>query len=433
MYHGVIKMTNKFNHQIKITSIILSTTLLVSCTITNTDSNTNTSESTNIGTTESSSTIEDTYNSTQLTFEEFFDNYIAVEFYNKNTAAIMTNDSTNEKNIEYADYALDDYIMINPTWTPVKIEELTWTEDPFNNTSWQLYFQSLDIAFYLTEAFKQTENLNYLTKAEFHILDWIRKNPTNQEAKTDMTWNDHASSNRVKNIINFLSTYIHSDIFDYENYQNMVYSLYEHGLFLADDAHYSENNHGIMTDQALIEISLLFDSMLQADNWYNIAISRIHDSISRDITSEGVSKEHSTFYHNYVKWRYQQINNFLLSQNVTDSTLQNTINSMNEFSEYIITPAGYYPQVGDTNRDRLQNADIYATLEDKVYPESGYAFFRGNSDIKEEQLYLMFVSAYHSQVHKQKDDLSFVLSLGLTDYFVDGGYYINDPILQEHI
>jgi hypothetical protein len=57
-----------------------------------------------------------------------------------------------------------------------------------------------------------------------------------------------------------------------------------------------------------------------------------------------------------------------------------------------------------------------------VYTDAGIAIFKNDWD-SQKPIYFSLFNAYHSFVHKQSDDLSFVLTYGDTDFFVDGGKY----------
>ena len=60
-----------------------------------------------------------------------------------------------------------------------------------------------------------------------------------------------------------------------------------------------------------------------------------------------------------------------------------------------------------------------------VYLDAGIAIFKNDWD-NHTPLYFALFNAFHSKVHKQSDDLSFVLSYGQTDYIVDAGKYNYD-------
>ena len=57
-----------------------------------------------------------------------------------------------------------------------------------------------------------------------------------------------------------------------------------------------------------------------------------------------------------------------------------------------------------------------------IYPDGGVAIFQNMWD-ENTPFYFLFTTAYHSNVHKHADDLSFLLTYGKTDYFVDSGKY----------
>ena len=113
---------------------------------------------------------------------------------------------------------------------------------------------------------------------------------------------------------------------------------------------------------------------------------------------------------------------------------------MEDYLAYLINPDGFLPILGDSNPTRLYSIHINKVTSDKLkyviskgkrrdktrndafYPDGGMAIFRKMWDV-DTPFYFLFTAAYHSNVHKHADDLSFLLSYGKTDYFVDSGKY----------
>ena len=112
-----------------------------------------------------------------------------------------------------------------------------------------------------------------------------------------------------------------------------------------------------------------------------------------------------------------------------------------EFLIHIAKPDGTVPSVGDSFNDNvlkhpvesvtnehlvfeITNGDQGVEIEENsmVYTDAGIAIFKNDWD-SQKPIYFSLFNAYHSFVHKQSDDLSFVLTYGDTDFFVDGGKY----------
>lgn len=354
-------------------------------------------------------------------FEQFIDHE---RFMNTKIPYLITiaNNSNEAEIYDYSSKIMDNMIVFGKEWEPYHIENIDWTEDPYKHASWVLYYQSLNFIEFLNRAYKLTKDSKYLDKAEYFITSWIRSNPVDEAPKTDYTWNDHATANRTKNIIHFLSLYRFNENFDKAIFNEIVYSLYQHGIFLNKQSNYVESNHGIMQDQSLLEIALLFPDFPTSKTWYDTAILRIEDSLVRDVTSEGVHKEHSPFYHIYVQNLFSETNRFLEGMSIHIPKISDTVDMMDDYINYVITPTGHFPQVSDTLRVTNTRLTEYPShLKDKIFPMSGVGFLRGKEPKNNDDIYLMFVNAYNSRVHKHKDELSFVLTVGKTDFFIDGG------------
>lgn len=362
-----------------------------------------------------------------LSKDKFLEKTNIESFLDKEIKYLITKEKVREDDaiLEYADLLMNNYIVFDPIWEPFKIENIKWDEDPYNHASWVLYYQSLNFIPYLVKAYDQTSDEKYIEKASEYILNWIKFNKTDEEIISDFTWNDHGTANRVNNIIHFLSVYRNTDSYSESDYADFVYSLYQHGLFMSNNDNYVKSNHGIMQDQSLLQLSLLFSDFPDSEEWYQIGLNRLEESMLRDVTSEGVHTEHSPTYHIFVQNLFKQANSILKANDKNIPEVMNTVKAMDEYLKYIKTPSGYTPQIGDTVLFKNNHFGGYTKLPEKVYPESGVGFLN-NAFVKkddEPDIYLMFINAYNSSVHKHKDELSFVLSIDNSDYFVDGGYY----------
>ncbi|MGW6383128.1 heparinase II/III family protein [Peribacillus butanolivorans] len=352
---------------------------------------------------------------------------------NKMDRIIKRYEPKNDQTIKLADALLKNEIYVGDKWEPVKIDNPTWLENPYNDDSWVLYYQSLDFLPYLLNAYEETGKKEYLEKASFFVFEWIKSNRNTYSSVSDFAWNDHGTSNRLLNLIQFWKSYRESDLYTDEDAKELIYSLVQHGKFLYQDANYTKSNHGIMQDQALMELSILFSQLPKANEWFEKADKRILDSIKRDVAKDGVHKEHSPSYHTFVKGLFIDIKNFMNHYDKYDGEFDTTLKSMEKYEKYLVMPDRHYPLLGDSEDTKVGGINELPLLKDAVFNDGGVAFFRNNWDTAVNPLYFMFTDAYHSVVHKHADDLSFILSYGETDYFVDSGKYnyaTDDPYRQ---
>lgn len=342
-------------------------------------------------------------------------------------------ESTDSKSIEVANSLLENEIYLGDKWDPVTIKNPTWNEDPFKDNSWVLYYQSLDFMPHLLNAYEETGKKEYLEKASFFVFDWIKSNREVYESKSEFAWNDHGTANRLLNLIQFWKSYRESDLYNEKDAKELTYSFIQHGNFLYDDSNYTESNHGIMQDQALMELAILLPQLPKSKEWFEKADSRLLNSVERDVSKEGVHKEHSPGYHTMVKNLFTDIKGFMEHYDKYHEEFDTTLEKMDNYEKYIVMPNKKYPIVGDSEDKTVPGFNNLPLLEDAVFKDGGVAFLRNDWSVAENPLYFMFTAAFHSLVHKHADDLSFVLSYGQTDYFVDSGKYSysgQDPYRQ---
>lgn len=344
----------------------------------------------------------------------------------------------NEKHLPIADKIVEGYLFVNTIWEPVKIKEITWTENPYNDRTWCFYLHSLDIVGYLMSAYEQKPNDIYLEKAKYFIQSWIANNPSPSNPISEYAWKDHSTANRVTNIIVFLKFYMEYNQKDQIFIDDLKISLGEHGNFLYDDKNYTfKNNHGIFQDRALLELAVLYPNFTNSHDWFQRSVQRLVDRLGRDIADDGVHKEHSGSYHILVFKLYREINEFLGIYKEEYTPLKEVLFKMEEYLAYLVKPNKRIPMTGDSGPDVvsktntgsvinpklgyvLSNGEVGEKPDDaRVFPHGGAAFLKKES----KNTYLNFIAAFHSLTHKHCDDLSFSLSVGNTDYFVDSGKY----------
>ncbi|MCH1527269.1 MAG: hypothetical protein L7S49_03550, partial [Candidatus Poseidoniaceae archaeon] len=85
-----------------------------------------------------------------------------------------------QQSVEIADrIILNDEIYLLRYWEPAVIskDSMDWTEDPFDDWTWQFYYHSLRMVSYLVSAYEYTGEIEYLKEAKWYIGSWIEHNP----------------------------------------------------------------------------------------------------------------------------------------------------------------------------------------------------------------------------------------------------------------
>lgn len=365
---------------------------------------------------------------------------------------IFTRTKPNKKSVEIADKIISGELYVHGSWPTVKFDKIEWNEDPYKDITWCFYLHSLDIVGYLMNAYELKPNEAYLKKSEEIIRSWIKANPSKENQKSFYAWKDHSVANRIVNMIQFWMSYKESALYTDEFKGILMQSLAQHGDYLElDQNHTFINNHGIFQDRSLIELAVLFPEFPNADKWYNKAINRFMLHVKKDVAKSGVHLEHSDAYHLIVMRLFSSINEFLNFHNRPTKDLTELIYKMEEFLGYALKPDMRIPTNGDSGPDTINSIRkedirnphlLYVKTKgkegempelNKLYKDSGYAFIRNNWNVNQKQLYLRLLAGFHSRVHKHADDLSVLLSIGNTDFFVDSGKYNykeKDPFRQ---
>jgi len=346
-----------------------------------------------------------------------------------------------DKALEKANLILSNDIYVWDLWEPVSYDrEINWEIDPYQNSSWKLYFQSLRMVGVLARAYEFDPNIKYLQKAMEIISSWDSFQSSKGTSKE--IWSDHMTANRTLNLTHLL--FVGYDKLSENQIESIFNIINLHGKWLNNDKNYTKGNHAIMQDRALMQTALIFN-FDKSEVWYAKSLQRVLSTFDKEITSEGVCVENSPAYHPYVM---DLLNNFIVMGENFEKPLpkkyKETFNKMKSFLVYIIKPNNKFPQFGDTyySQHPLSLSEKYDSPEllyletqgaqgispknlDKVYPESGYAIFRDRWGLGEDfskTSYFAFINTNQSKVHKHADYLSFEFYSNGEELIVDPGH-----------
>ena len=340
------------------------------------------------------------------------------------------------------------------------VEWKNWEANPFDNRSWQWALHWFDFSKHLLAFHHKTNNDEVLNKLEKLISSWINKYLYNNTTDFEFIWHDHATALRAEQILILLhyleknnSKWMHANF-------SFVYSLFRAldilGEKLEQEDFYSKHtNHGLEQ----VRVLMLLGLTLNNKEWVNISILRLNDELDFSFTSEGVHKENSPGYHQFVFKTFLSIIEEFPSYVLEDlgPKFNDVASKALTFITYVLRPDNNLPIIGDTElkpiTDSYSNffsgtveyeSFIYSIKQGKkgvapvknniVYPKSGYAIFRntwGNEKNFTDSMHLIFKAGCLSQYHHQQDENNFVLYAFGEDWLIDSGLYnyINkDPI-----
>jgi hypothetical protein len=338
---------------------------------------------------------------------------------------------------------VSDILLSNQTYLSNNFKNYNYDDQPWGTltSTYNLYLNCLNDVGYATELYKETKDIEYLNIAKEIIESWFKYRKTPESQKDRYLYSDHSIAGRTIILINFLLQQNNetADLYDNDLISEIEQLLKEQGLWLYDDKNYSQGNHGLMMDRALLELGVYQNNL----DYIEKSTKRINNRIQKDFTNEGVHLENSTGYHILMMDYYIEIKNFLkhyeLEDYLNEKTLQ-TINRMPEYLVYITMPNKVVPPIGDSGKSVLgndyANNDLKYLLTEgqtgnkpksglKFYEEAGITVYREtwSKENISDSIWWTFKSGSNNPFHKQDDDLSFVLYAFGNEIFTDAGKY----------
>src|SRR5699024_2681442 len=115
--------------------------------------------------------------------------------------------------------------------------------------TYQVYLHCLYMVRYLTNSYLAKNEEKYLVKAKEVIEEWLTSKDNKSFETKNSAWKDHSAASRMKNIV-----YFQTNVPEQFKLEKSVFEdiTKKHCKFLAMKEHYSENNHGMMSDEALL-------------------------------------------------------------------------------------------------------------------------------------------------------------------------------------
>lgn len=338
-----------------------------------------------------------------------------------------------------------------------------WEEDPFNNRSWQWRLHWFEFVNFLISYNYRNNDQDSLNLCRDLIESWLDKY-MGRLTSFEFVWHDHATALRAEVLLSFLNyVEFYAKEWMHENYvfiERIQAFLLESKIKLSDESFYSlHTNHGLEQARVLLLLSIFFHDEIDQ----KLAINRLQSELLYSFTSEGVHKENSPGYHQFV------LKVFL---NIISKFPKNVLGDLSEqfeeigskalrFLAHITRPDGYLPIIGDT--ELIKPSDSYSvyfandieyqeylyssTLGRrgkkpreifKVYEKSGYAIYRnqwGNKDDFNKTIQLILKAGCLSRYHHQQDEGHILLFAYGEDWLIDSGLYnyINSDPIRKYI
>lgn len=357
----------------------------------------------------------------------------------------MTKKKSSDLFVGFADRLLRNDLVVNEkiqSEVHYDIDRIDWdinaTASP---NTFLLYLHSLRPVFFLTKAYIEKKDANYLNSALKFIFSW-RDYANSKNSHNRYTWYDHSVAERTDNLIFFLEVYKNSKEDTQLEYEEILPIIRTNAEWLFDDKNYTKrHNHGIFEDFSLIKSGYF----LNETHFVQKGISRLDDQLKYAFPNKYIHIENSVGYHigitSYVKEIYEYLKDV---RNEYARSAYDYYKGAVDFLIYVYKPNLALPLLGDTigstgtekveenyqNRQLkyVQSMGLKGEVPGdlvKIYMKDGYFIFREHWDPTnfDQSTWLLFKSGFLSSTHKHADDLSFLLYSKGHDIFIDPGMY----------
>src|SRR5699024_4963115 len=328
------------------------------------------------------------------------------------------------QHVKSSDLALNNELKVFGKFDPVQFdEEIDWNyKHSHSVATFQIYLHCLHFIRTLTNSYLITEDAKYLKKAKDLIMQWIESPQTEKYKSPNSAWRDHSTASRMKNLLHYKLNVPAKYKIEEEAFQN---TLIKHSKFLSMKEHYSENNHGMMSDEGLLFLSNFIDDEERAKFYQEISVLRMERIIYKLFSSQSYNLENSPEYHRLTQnlsSRFIRLADMMEIE--FDERCRNIIRKSFLNNNKVIKPDLSYPLIGDTGYFKSK---LDKSFENFIDYQAGLVVLNSRNDENEAaSSWFSFKSGYLSKSHKHRDDLSINYVHKGEDILIDTGKYTYD-------
>ena len=268
-----------------------------------------------------------------------------VDRSDKNT---MHGNIATERDMKIADNALQHIFVGQPAYPPFFCgEDIDWSSRPVKDNEWVWQLNRMTFWDALAKAYWHTGNEKYAREWAFQILDWVRKNPRDEEHQ--FAWRSIEAGIRGYRWTGLYQYFVDSPHFTPEVLVALLNSFEEHASFLMTQNR-KGSNWALMEAEGMAFIAINFPEFLDAANWQKEAIGRLNHEITNQVYPDGHQRELAFGYHmGSIGWfmrtfELAQLNG--IQEAFSEDYLQK-IEKMCEVPMKLAFPDGTTPQFGD--------------------------------------------------------------------------------------
>ncbi len=304
---------------------------------------------------------------------------------------------------------------------------IDWDQNPIDSTAFQGKLQDLTWLDPLLVAYLEGDP-DALARARDIAVDWVGANPFANPYVVDNVrgdpkpWIDKIAAERIPVLAWITAASDCEGILSAKQRATLRGSLQTHGDYLADSASYHETNHGLYVDQGLDLLAKMAPNLPKAKRWSAKAERRFARNLRLHVAGEeGFWLEHSAGYQLAISRLVQRFADF----GAPSRELRSLGAQLLDSAGWMIEPDGKVVLYGDTNEKppNEEELEIAARQEGlRWMPRTGLAFVKR----PDPAAYLAVFSSFHSDTHKDADELSFDLFDAGTRVVSDTGLYHKD-------
>jgi hypothetical protein len=312
--------------------------------------------------------------------------------------------------------------------------------------TFQLAVASLVSADVLLDAYRLTGRVDFFQQASDIIASFARHEAA-QWLDQGLMWNDHAIAARIPVLVKFWTHYRDHPSFDSELGQSILNLVSRSAKLLLKPSFYAwRTGHGIVSNVALLQVSVAFPELSDVAAIRRIAADRFSRHLTYWINEEGVTLLHSAGYHSQglfgMVLRLYSLNGLSIPE-----TWWNRYAKALEFDVQLRRPDDTLPMFGDTlstprepalitvrnpgddTAGRLRSrTDVKSVNPFSSYSVAGHAIWwdglRPSGPSRPAPAQTVMTWSYHPGLgHKMADELSMVIWAEGRTWLTNTGYW----------
>lgn len=331
-----------------------------------------------------------------------------------------------------------------PPWSLPEVP--TWTEDPYGDDTWGLYYHSLGWLITLDYGIDQASEVETQEVCAARLRRLLFSYLEHLDSKSDsdfqkMTWFDHATAWRGSTIAYLYERRFKGRVSASEArlFERVAKLHVDRLLAYIDSGRWNANNHGIFHAEALWDISQVFGPEPFPQDIANIALHHMRRVFSSMIDfEEGVCREQSIYYHLFDASLLADSSRYMDAFGIeVVPGYPAVLRAMLDFYSAFHPDGEFLQPVGDTQFGKgadtalLRNiarsaapADVNVAQEDfglTTYPSNGYYLFRSPGDNSGVNSFAVLLDKPYLGAHGHADGGSFLLNRNGEPFLVDSG------------